>query len=362
MAEQSKAISIIVPLLNERDNVEQVVAEIDSVMADSGHDYEIVMVDDGSIDGTVELLTQLQATYANLRIIELRRNFGQTSAIAAGFDHARGAVIVPMDGDLQNDPADIPRLVARLDDGYDVVSGWRRHRKDKLVTRKIPSWVANWLIGKITGVKLHDYGCSLKAYRRDVVQHLNLYGEMHRFIPAIARWYGANVTEMEVNHRPRLRGKTKYGISRTMRVVLDLLTVKFLGSFSTKPLHIFGSIGMLSLFGAMLSGAATLYQKYISSEQLALNKNPLLICTTLLILTSVQFLLMGLLAEMLARTYHESQGKPIYVIRHIIEPSPHCIDGRRDSETTTAEHREVGADEADTNKRVIGPDGGTDNA
>ena len=287
-------------------------------MNSSGMKFELIMVDDGSTDQTVEVLERLQATQPFMRVVELRRNFGQTAAMAAGFDHAAGDVIVPMDGDLQNDPADIPRMVAKLDEGFDVVSGWRRDRKDKLLTRKVPSWLANWLIGRITGVRLHDYGCSLKAYRKEVAEHTKLYGEMHRFIPALASWAGARVTEMVVNHRPRTRGKTKYGLSRTFKVLLDLITVKFLGSFSTKPLHVFGGIGMLSLLGAMVSGLAVLYHKFISEPPLSMNRNPLLIVASILAVMSVQFLLMGLLAEMMARTYHESQNKPTYVIRRII--------------------------------------------
>ena len=320
MTQPAQLISIVVPLLNERDNVEQLVDEITTTMTETALRYELIMVDDGSTDDTVAVLEKIHPAHPLMRIIAFRRNFGQTAAMAAGFEHARGDVIVPLDGDLQNDPADIPRMVAQLQEGYDVVSGWRKHRKDKVWTRKIPSWVANWLIGRITGVKLHDYGCSLKAYRKDIVAHMHLYGEMHRFIPAIARWYGARVTEMEVNHRARTRGVAKYGLSRTFKVVLDLVTVKFLGSFSTKPLHIFGGIGLISMFGALISGAAALYQKFCTPYHLALNRNPLLILTTLLIMMSIQFLFMGLLAEMLARTYHESQSKPIYVIRRIIEP------------------------------------------
>jgi len=316
-AGQDKMISLVVPLYNERDNVSQLVEEIVRVMAPLGLPYEAIFVDDGSADGVVKLLRDLQVARPQMRIIEFRRNFGQTAALAAGFDHARGQVVIPLDGDLQNDPADIPRLLAKLDEGYDVVSGWRRTRHDRLLTRKVPSWLANWFIGKITGVRLHDYGCTLKAYRREVVEHLNLYGEMHRFLPAIAQWAGARVTEIEVNHRPRLRGRSNYGLSRAFKVALDLVTVKFLGAFSTKPLHIFGGIGLLSLLAAGLSGAAVLYQKLVSRPPLSMNRNPLLTLTVLLVMMSVQFLLMGLLAEMLCRTYHESQRKSTYVVRRI---------------------------------------------
>ena len=319
MSEQPRKVSLIVPLFNERDNVSELAATVETVMDASGMSYELLMIDDGSTDGTGELLRKLQKMHPHLKIIQFRRNFGQTAAMAAGFKHARGEVIVPLDGDLQNDPADIPKLIARLEEGYDVVSGWRRKRQDKLFSRIIPSRLANFLIGAITGVKLHDYGCTLKAYRKEVVDNLNLYGEMHRFIPAIAHWTGARVTEVEVNHRPRARGRTKYGLSRTIKVILDLVTVKFLGSFSTKPLHIFGGIGMLSLLASFLSGAVVLYQKFLLIPSLAMNRNPLLILTAMLMMMSAQFLLMGLMAEMLCRTYHESQNKPTYTILKIYE-------------------------------------------
>jgi len=320
MSKSEEIISIVIPILNERENVRELVHGIQTVMVATGERFEIILVDDGSTDGTVEELAKLQTETKSMRVIQLRRNFGQTAAMAAGFDHARGTIIVPMDGDLQNDPADIPRLVAKIREGYDVVSGWRRDRQDKLFTRKVPSWAANRLIGFLTGVKLHDYGCSLKAYHRDIINQIHLYGEMHRFIPAIASWSGARVAELEVNHRPRTRGRSKYGLNRIFKVLLDLMTVKFLGDFSTKPLHIFGGIGFFCVFLAMVSGCLVLYQKYVSPLHLAMNRNPLLILTTLLIIMSVQFFLMGLLAEMLARTYHESQKKPVYVIRRILPP------------------------------------------
>lgn len=321
MVERSVEVSIVTPLFNERDNVGELVEAVGEVMDAAGIKYELILVDDGSTDGTLEQLKELQKTRHYMKIIQFRRNFGQTAALAAGFDHARGEVIVPLDGDLQNDPADIPRLVAKLEEGYDVVSGWRKKRQDKLLTCKIPSWIANKMIGIITRVKLHDYGCTMKAYRHEVVEHLNLYGEMHRFIPALAHWSGARVTEMEVNHRRRQRGQTKYGLSRTLKVVLDLVTVKFLGTFSNRPLHFFGGVGLLMLLGSFISGAAVVYMKYTShSFQVPMNRNPLLVLTPMLLMVSVQFLLMGLLAEMMCRTYHESQNKPTYVIRKIYEP------------------------------------------
>ncbi|MCH9022333.1 MAG: glycosyltransferase family 2 protein [Planctomycetes bacterium] len=328
-------VSIVVPLFNERDNITELTDNITSVMDADGVPYEIIMVDDGSSDDTIELLCDLQKKHPCIRIVQFRRNFGQTAAIAAGFDHARGQIIIPLDGDLQNDPADIPRLIEKLNEGYDVVSGWRKNRKDKLLTRKIPSWIANYVIGKITGVKLHDYGCTLKAYRREVIQHINLYGEMHRFIPALAKWSGATVTELEVNHRPRIHGVTKYGLSRTVKVILDLVTVKFLGTFSTKPLHVFGGIGILSMLFSMITGAIVIYQKWF--HQADMSGNPLLLITALLIMMSVQFLLMGLLAELMVRTYHESQDKPTYVIRRVIEPTkdkPYSGKERRNVQDT----------------------------
>ena len=310
-------ISIVIPVYNERDNILELLSSITAVMEGADLTYEIIMVDDGSTDDTVAQLISLKTTYEKMHIVQFRRNFGQTAAMAAGFDFARGDVIVPMDGDLQNDPADIPRMIDKLNEGFDVVSGWRKDRKDKLISRKIPSWIANWIIGKITGVRLHDYGCSLKVYRKEVLRHVNLYGEMHRFIPALARWYGAKVTEMVVNHRPRIHGTTKYGLSRTIKVTLDLITVKFLGTFSTKPLHIFGAFGLLSLLVAMFCAIIVIGMKLI--EGYSINRNPLLVISAMLMIMSIQFFLMGLLAEMLARTYHESQNKPTYIVKHYLE-------------------------------------------
>jgi len=258
-------------------------------------------------------------------VIRFRKNFGQTAALSAGFAHARGKIIIAIDADLQNDPTDIPKMIAQLDEGYDVVSGWRKKRHDNAITRLIPSRIANWLIARITGVKLHDFGCTLKAYRREVVVETKLYGEMHRFIPALASWNGARITEMVVNHRPRSTGVTKYGLGRTLKVVLDLITVKFLGSFSTKPIYIFGGLGALSALGAVFCGLFVLYQKL--AHNFSMNRNPLLILTAILIMATIQFVLMGLLAELLVRTYHESQNRPTYVIKEILES--HRDDGGR---------------------------------
>jgi glycosyltransferase involved in cell wall biosynthesis len=315
-------VSVIVPLFNEAPNVPDIIDQTLIVLKSLNLAFEMILIDDGSTDNTFEVLRELAITRPALKIIQFRRNFGQTAAMAAGFDHAAGDVIIPMDGDLQNDPSDIPQLLDKINQGYDVVSGWRKNRKDKLFSRKIPSWTANYLIGKITGVLLHDYGCTLKAYRREIVENFKLYGEMHRFLPALASWTGARVAEIEVRHNPRRRGKSKYGLTRTFKVLLDLMTVKFLGDFSTKPLHIFGGIGLLSFSGALISGCAVLYQKFLSDNPLNMNKNPLLTLTALLIMMAIQFLLMGLLAEMQARIWHESRNKPAYVIRQIIQSAP----------------------------------------
>jgi len=315
---QSPEISVVVPLLNEQDNIGPLYEQITQTLTDV-YDYEIIFVDDGSSDNSFDILAELQKTDARIRVICFRKNFGQTAALSAGFAHARGKVIVAIDADLQNDPADIPKMIARLDEGFDVVSGWRKKRHDNAVTRLLPSKIANWLISRITGVKLHDYGCTLKVYRREVIEETKLYGEMHRFIPALASWSGARIAEMPVNHRPRTTGKTKYGLGRTLKVVLDLITVKFLGSFSTKPIYIFGGLGLASGIGAIASGWIVVYQKI--AHNFAMNRNPLLVLTALLITATIQFILMGLLAELLVRTYHESQNRPTYVIKKILESS-----------------------------------------
>lgn len=311
--EKNVDISIVVPVFNEQDNVEAVYSAISSALQMMGCTYEIVMVDDGSSDKSYSVLTRLASSDTALKVIRFRRNFGQTAAMSAGFDYAKGDIIIPMDGDLQNDPADIPRLVAKIHEGYDVVSGWRRDRKDTFISRKIPSMIANSLISRQTGVHLHDYGCTLKAYRREVLDGINLYGEMHRFVPALASQFGAKVTEIPVNHFPRLHGVSKYGISRTLRVVLDLLTVKFLMAYSTKPIQLFGKWGFYTMFAAAGTGTMTLYMKIF--ENFSMNRNPLLILTAFLLFMGVQFIVLGLLGELNARTYFESQGKPIYVVK-----------------------------------------------
>lgn len=310
-------LSIVVPLYNEEETVEILHERLKTVLEALGTGYEIIYVDDGSIDRTLDILEDIQKKDSSVMVLSLRRNFGQTAAFAAGFDFARGDIIITMDGDLQNDPKDIPRLLDAAKD-YDLVSGWRKKRKDPFLTRRLPSMTANWLISKVTGVRLHDYGCSLKAYRRDVIKNLRLYGEMHRFIPAVASWYGVRIAEIETTHHSRLRGKSKYGISRTIKVLLDLITVKFLQSFSTKPMQFFGPMGMV--FGVAGVGISL----YLSIEKLFrgihIGGRPLLLLGALLIIVGVQFIGMGLLGEMLVRVYHESQKKPIYAIKKIIGP------------------------------------------
>jgi len=313
MQNHSKAgsISVVVPLYNEEENIYPLYESISTEVKSLGISFEIIFVDDGSTDRTLQLLEEIEGKDDNVHVLSMRRNFGQTAAMAAGFDYASNDVVVTLDGDLQNDPKDIGRLLELIKD-YDIVSGWRKERKDPLV-RRLPSMVANWLISKVTGVKLHDYGCSLKAYRKDVVKALRLYGEMHRFIPAVASWYGVRIAEIPVNHRPRLRGKSKYGLSRTPKVLLDLITVKFLQSFSTKPIQFFGPVGLISSFAGIAISV------YLSFEKLLLGRSiggrPLLLLGVLLIIVGIQLIGMGVLGEMIARVYHESQRKPIYVLK-----------------------------------------------
>jgi glycosyltransferase involved in cell wall biosynthesis len=309
-------ISILIPLLNEVENLELLYQQVHEALEELGKPYEIIFVDDGSTDGSYELLCKLYEQDSRVRVIRFRRNFGQTAAFAAGFELASGDVIITLDADLQNDPKDIPKLLEKLDEGYDIVSGWRIQRKDKYLTRRVPSQVANTLISKLTGVKLHDYGCSLKAYRKDVVKNIKLYGEMHRFIPALASWMGVQVAEIPVNHRPRQFGQSKYGLQRTVKVFLDLLTVKFLLSFGTRPIHVFGLLGMFCFAGGILSGAYLSVLKLFYGQPLA--DRPLLLLTVLLTVLGVQFITMGLLGELVVRTYHESQKKSTYMIRDLL--------------------------------------------
>jgi dolichol-phosphate mannosyltransferase len=312
-------VSVFLPVFNEEPNLLPLHAKLNEALKALGRSAEIVYVDDGSTDGSLKILRELAEMDPRVRVVALRRNYGQTAAMAAGIDAASGKVLIPMDADLQNDPADITRLLDKLDEGYDVVSGWRKNRKDKMVTRKIPSMIANRLISWIGGVPLHDYGCSLKAYRRESLQDVRLYGEMHRFIPIYASWAGARVTEIPVEHHPRTMGKSKYGLSRTVKVVFDLITIKFMASYQTKPLYLFGWAGLLTFAISFLSALLACLMKWASWPHHAdFVQTPLPIMAMVTLVLGVQLFLMGLLAEMLVRTYHESQAKPIYSVRQRI--------------------------------------------
>ncbi|MEP6922746.1 MAG: glycosyltransferase family 2 protein [bacterium] len=309
-------ISVFLPVYNEEPNLRPLHSKLDQALAQLGRSAEVVFVDDGSSDGSLEVLREIASVDPRVRVVALKRNYGQTAAMAAGIDAARGNVLIPMDADLQNDPADIVRLLEKLDEGYDVVSGWRKNRQDKLVTRKIPSMIANRLISWIGGVPLHDYGCSLKAYRRESLQDVKLYGEMHRFIPIYASWAGARVAEIPVEHHARTMGKSKYGLSRTLKVVFDLMTIKFMASYQTKPIYVFGSFGMLAFFISIIAGFYALFLKLFHRADFV--QTPLPILAIVMFAVGIQFLLMGLLAEMQVRTYHESQAKSIYAVREKI--------------------------------------------
>jgi len=309
-------LSLFLPVLDEEENLVEMHAKIAAALDALGKSAEVIFVDDGSTDRSLQILKEIAAKDDRVRVISLRRNYGQTAAMSAGIDAARGEILIPMDADLQNDPADIARLLEKLDEGYDVVSGWRKNRQDKLISRKIPSQIANKIISWIGGVHLHDYGCSLKAYRREVLQDVRLYGEMHRFIPIYASWAGARVTEIPVDHHARTRGKSKYGISRTIKVIFDLITIKFMAEYQTKPLYVFGGFGMISFLIAVIAGIWAVVLKLAYGTSFILT--PLPIITVVMLAISVQFFLMGLLAELLVRTYHESQDKAIYAVRERI--------------------------------------------
>jgi glycosyltransferase involved in cell wall biosynthesis len=316
-AEAGLVPSIIVPIFNEEENIPELHAELQDVLERFGRPYEIVYVDDGSTDRSFRLLKEISQQHPQVVVIQFRRNFGQTAALAAGIDASRGDILIFMDGDLQNDPAEIPRLVATMEEGeYDVVSGWRKNRQDAAISRKLPSRIANWLISWVSGVRLNDYGCTLKAYRREVIRNVRLYGEMHRFIPAYAAWAGARIAELPVNHRARRHGRSKYGINRTIKVLLDLLTLKFLSSYSTKPIYLFGGLGALCFLAGVVSFLLVLYLRLV--EGLHINRNPLLEICVFLLLAGVLFITQGLLAELVTRTYHESQDKPTYVVRTML--------------------------------------------
>jgi glycosyltransferase involved in cell wall biosynthesis len=304
-------VSIVIPLYNEEENIEPLYTALKSVMDAEGKDYELIFIDDGSTDKTSELLGPLKEKDTRVKLLQFTRNFGKAAAWAAGFEYAKGGVIVTIDGDLQNDPEDIPKLVSLIGE-YDFVNGWRRNRKDPYIIRRFPSIIANWLISKVTGVKLHDYGSGLKAYKAEIIKKINIYGELHRFIPAVASWYGIKIKEIETTHHPRKRGKSKYGLSRTLMVILDLITVKFLQSFSTKPLQAFGPIGLLcGLAGVLIN----FYLVFLWFSGEAIGHRPLLLLGILLIIVGIQLIGMGLIGEMLVSSYHEGQRKPLYVLK-----------------------------------------------
>jgi glycosyltransferase involved in cell wall biosynthesis len=324
MKAAAPSVSVVVPIFNEAATVERLLHELAAILPTCSSAYEILIIDDGSNDGSAELLDKAAARDPHLVVIHFRANFGQTAALSAGFHRARHEVVVTLDADLQNDPADIPALVAKIADGYDIVSGWRMQRHDAYVSRRLPSYLANRLISRITGVKLHDYGCTLKAYRRELLQHIQLYGELHRFIPALGAWAGAAVTEVPVRHHPRRFGRSHYGISRVFKVLLDLLTVKFQLDYATRPIHIFGMIGFGSVFLGLLTFAATVYLRFVPppGERMDMSGNPMLPSSLLALLLGALFIALGLIAEMLVRIYHETQRKPIYVLRTEHSTSP----------------------------------------
>ena len=309
-------LSVFLPVYNEQDNIEQLNMRLAEALEGIGRSYEVIYIDDGSTDHSMARLRKIAAADPRIRVVSLRRNYGQTAAMSAGIDYARGQILIPMDADLQNDPADISRLLEKLDEGYDVVSGWRKDRKDQWLTRQLPSRFANKLVAQISGVGLHDFGCSLKAYRRDALTGVKLYGEMHRFIPIYAGWAGAKVTEIPVTHHPRAAGQSKYGLSRTIKVVFDLITIKFLSSYFTKPLYLFGSAGLVCLLLSFVAFVFALYYRIV--EGVHLNRMPLATLSMIMFAMGVQFIFMGLLAEMVVRTYHESQDKPTYLVREEI--------------------------------------------
>lgn len=321
LAEQQQGVEIVpdvsavVPVYNEVESLPHLIEAIASSLQASGLTYQIICIDDGSKDGSAALLKEMAATRNDLCAVILRRNYGQTAAMSAGFDRARGRVIVTLDGDLQNDPADIPLLLAKLDEGYDLVSGWRKNRQDNTISRLLPSKMANWLIARVTGVRLHDYGCSLKAYRSELVADLNLYGELHRFLPALAFIEGARIAEIPVRHHARRFGQSKYGIWRTFRVLMDLLTISFMKKFLTRPMHVFGLLGMISMVLGTGLGVYLTFLKLGFGQ--SIGNRPLLILAVVLLLTGVQLFCFGLLGEVMMRTYHESQGRPIYRVREV---------------------------------------------
>ncbi len=309
--------SIVVPLYNEERNVAPLYVKLTQVMTGLEEPYEIIFIDDGSKDGTSRILNEIYESDSRVRIAILRRNFGQTAALKAGFDAARGDIIISMDGDLQHDPEEIPSFIAKIEEGYDIVSGWRAQRRDTWLTRRLPSRIANWAMAKLSGVPLHDFGTTFKAYRREIIQNIPLYGELHRFIPALATWTGARIAEIPIKNPPRQNGKSNYGLSRTFHVFLDLLSTKFLLDYSTRPLHFFGFFGLLASGAGTLVGSSLAFKKLVLHEEVMLQNGPLLFAATVLILAGIQLLCLGLASEILSRTYYESQKKPIYAMRQI---------------------------------------------
>jgi len=309
-------LTIVIPVFNEAESIRALYAQLKKALDETGRSYEIITVDDGSRDDSFAALKELHLQDPQVKVIRFRRNFGQTAAFAAGFDYAQGDVVITMDADLQNDPADIPLLLAEMEKGYDVVSGWRQKRKEPFLSRRLPSMVANWLISTVTGVHLHDYGCSLKAYRLEVVKGVQLYGELHRFIPALASWMGVSVAEVPVQDRARRFGRSKYGISRTIKVLLDLIAVRFLLGYSTRPIQIFGGVGLVSMLVGTVLGLYLSFVKLVLGQQIG--SRPLLLLAVLLILVGVQLIGMGLLGELVVRAYYEAQGKRIYAVRELL--------------------------------------------
>ena len=317
MRQHRRAVSVVVPVYNERDNLSILYDSLQSVLGELNRNYEIILVDDGSTDDSLLLMREIAKEDPCVVVIEFRSNFGQTAAMSAGIAQAKGDVIVTMDADLQNDPVDIPMMLEKIDEGYDLVYGWRKERKDPFLTRKLPSRLANWMISKVTRFPVHDLGCTLKAFRREIAQELSLYGEMHRFIPILAHWRGAKSIEVITKHHPRRFGESKYGLSRTFRVLLDLITVKYLIQYLISPMRLFGSIGLICWFVGLLSGTATLYMK--ACHQIDMTGNPLLLMTALCGIVGLQFLVLGMLGELGARIYYEMQDKTPYAVRNTIQ-------------------------------------------
>jgi len=314
--EKRKDISVVIPVFNEEENIKLLYPKLKHVLDNLGKNYEIIFIDDGSTDKTSALLRRVCEKDRKIKVVVFRRNFGQTAAISAGFDYAKGEVIITLDADLQNDPEDIPQLISKIEKGFDVVSGWRAERKDSFLSRRVPSYISNWFASLLTGVKLHDYGCTLKAYRKEITKNIKLYGEMHRFVPALASWVGASICEVKVRHHPRKYGKSSYNFSRINRGFLDLLTVKFLLSFATSPIQIFGKFGLISIFSGFICGIILVVMKVVSGVDMT--GNPFLYLSILFLLIGGQFISIGLLGEIISRTYHESQNKSIYFVKEIL--------------------------------------------